>query len=103
VQSDPQTSTKNTGGRGSGWLSNRSGISNYGAAASETHDVVISKGRVIDPESGLDAIRNLGIKGGKIRAISADSLPSKQTIDARGLVVAPGFIDLHLPIICSAV
>ena len=103
MQSDPQTSTKNTGGSGSGWLSNRSSISHYGAAASETYDVVISEGRVIDPESGLDAIRNLGIKGGKIRAISADSLPSKQTIDARGLVVAPGFIDLHLPIICSAV
>jgi dihydroorotase len=49
----------------------------------------------MDPESGLDSIRNLGISGGKIRAISGDSLRGKQTIDARGLVVAPGFIDLH--------
>jgi N-acyl-D-aspartate/D-glutamate deacylase len=49
----------------------------------------------MDPESGLDSIRNLGISGGKIRAISVDTLPGKQTIDARGLVVAPGFIDLH--------
>ena len=49
----------------------------------------------MDPESGLEAIRDLGISGGKIRAISADPLPGKQTIDARGLVIAPGFIDLH--------
>lgn len=49
----------------------------------------------MDPESGLEAIRDLGISGGKIRAISADPLPGKQTIDARSLVVAPGFIDLH--------
>ena len=67
----------------------------YGTARSETYDVVISQGRVMDPESGLDSIRNLGINGGKIRAISSDSLPGKQTVDARGLVVAPGFIDLH--------
>ena len=66
-----------------------------GAERSESYDVVISQGRVMDPESGLDAIRNLGISSGKIRAISGDSLFGKQTIDARGLVVAPGFIDLH--------
>ena len=49
----------------------------------------------MDPESGLDDIRNVGISGGKIRAISGDSLAGRQTIEARGLVVAPGFIDLH--------
>jgi N-acyl-D-aspartate/D-glutamate deacylase len=65
------------------------------AAAGETYEVVIANGRVMDPESGLDAIRNVGISGGKIRAISARALTGKQTIDARGLVVAPGFIDLH--------
>jgi N-acyl-D-aspartate/D-glutamate deacylase len=65
------------------------------AAAGETYEVVIANGRVMDPESGLDAIRNVGISGGKIRAISAKALTGKQTIDAKGLVVAPGFIDLH--------
>src|SRR5438094_111623 len=50
---------------------------------------------VIDPESGLDAVRNVGISGGKIRAISSAALQGRQTIDAKGLVVAPGFIDLH--------
>src|SRR5271166_12263 len=58
-------------------------------------DVVIANGRVMDPESGLDAPRNVGISGGKIVAISAGALQGKTTIDAKGLVVAPGFIDLH--------
>jgi N-acyl-D-aspartate/D-glutamate deacylase len=58
-------------------------------------DLVIANGRVMDPESGFDAVRNVGISGGKIRAISEDKLNGKSTIDATGLVVAPGFIDLH--------
>ena len=68
-----------------------------GAAASqeETYDVVIVGGKVMDPESGLAAVRNVGIRDGKIRAISSDALQGQQTIDAKGLVVAPGFIDLH--------
>lgn len=64
-------------------------------AQDEPYDVVIANGRVMDAESGLDAVRNIGISGGKIRAISSGSLKGKQTIDAKGLVVAPGFIDLH--------
>src|SRR5580693_7626181 len=63
--------------------------------ADESYDLVIANGRVIDPESGLDAVRNVGITGGKIRAISNENLKGKQLIDAKGLVVAPGFIDLH--------
>ncbi len=61
----------------------------------ETYDLVIANGRVMDPESGLDAVRNVGIRGGKITAISSGPLEGRQTIEARGLVVAPGFIDLH--------
>jgi N-acyl-D-aspartate/D-glutamate deacylase len=61
----------------------------------ETYDVVIANGRVMDPESGLDAVRSVGIRGGKIAAISSSPLEGKQTIDAKGFVVAPGFIDLH--------
>ena len=64
-------------------------------AADATFDVVIAGGRVMDPESGLDAVRNVGIRGGKIVAISELALSGKTTIDAKGLVVAPGFIDLH--------
>jgi N-acyl-D-aspartate/D-glutamate deacylase len=59
------------------------------------YDVVIANGRVMDPETNLDAVRFIGIRGGKIVAISATALAGKTTIDAKGLVVAPGFIDLH--------
>jgi dihydroorotase len=65
------------------------------AAANPSYDVVIANGRVMDPETGLNALRNVGITGGKIAAISAASLTGKTMIDAKGLVVAPGFIDLH--------
>src|SRR5437899_7172196 len=65
------------------------------ASADESYDLVIANGRVMDPESGLDTVRNVGIRGGKIRAISVAPLKGASTIDARGLVVAPGFIDLH--------
>ncbi len=61
----------------------------------ERFDIVIANGRVMDPESSLDAVRNVGISGRTIRAISADRLEGRVTIDAAGLVVAPGFIDLH--------
>lgn len=59
------------------------------------YDVVILNGRVIDPESGLDAIRNIGINKGTIQAISEKSLRGRNTVLATGLVVSPGFIDLH--------
>jgi N-acyl-D-aspartate/D-glutamate deacylase len=66
-----------------------------GNAQTDPFDVVIANGRVMDPESQLDAVRNVGIIGGKIRAISRETLNGKTVIDAKGLVVAPGFIDLH--------
>lgn len=63
--------------------------------SAQQYDLVIRNGRVIDPESGLDATRNLGIFGGKIQAVSAAPLEGRAALDATGLVVAPGFIDLH--------
>ena len=60
-----------------------------------TYDVVFANGRVIDPESSLDAIRNVGLKEGKIAAISTAPLKGKTAVDATGLIVAPGFIDWH--------
>ncbi|HMV82306.1 MAG TPA: amidohydrolase family protein [Blastocatellia bacterium] len=61
--------------------------------AAPIYDLVILNGRVIDPESRLDAVRHLGIRNGKIQAISKTPLKGRVVIDATGLVVAPGFID----------
>ncbi len=65
------------------------------APAAEGYDVVILHGRVIDPETGLDAVRNVGLTGGRIAAVTEQAIAGKRTIDATGLIVAPGFIDMH--------
>jgi dihydroorotase len=66
-----------------------------GVTWAQEFDVVIANGRVMDPASGLDAVRQIGIRGGKIAAISTETLHGRTVLDAKGLVVAPGFIDLH--------
>ena len=58
-------------------------------------ELVILGGRVMDPETGLDAVRHVAIAGGRIVAITEGAIEGRDTIDAVGLVVAPGFIDLH--------
>ncbi|ULQ51316.1 amidohydrolase family protein [Flavihumibacter fluvii] len=60
------------------------------------YDIVLTGGRVIDPETKLDAIKNVGIINNRIAQISSEQLKGKQTINVPGLVVAPGFIDLHV-------
>jgi N-acyl-D-aspartate/D-glutamate deacylase len=65
------------------------------SATSTSYDRVILGGHVMDPASGLDAVRNIGLLDGRIAAITTDALAGRDTVDARGLVVAPGFIDLH--------
>src|SRR5580698_5375374 len=64
-------------------------------AAAQQYDVVVEGGRIIDPETGLDAVRNVGIREGKIASVSVAPLSGRRVIHADGLVVAPGFIDLH--------
>src|SRR5256885_8825952 len=59
------------------------------------YDRVILSGRVIDPATRLDAVRNIGLTGGRIAIITTHGIRGRDTVDARGLVVAPGFIDLH--------
>ena len=65
-------------------------------AQSEGYDLVFVGGRVLDPETRLDAIRNVGIQGGRIVAVTTEVPMAKETLDVKGLVVAPGFIDLHV-------
>jgi len=59
------------------------------------YDLVILNGRVMDPETMFDSIANVGIKAGRIQVITRQKITGKETIDAKGLVVAPGFIDTH--------
>jgi N-acyl-D-aspartate/D-glutamate deacylase len=63
--------------------------------SAQQYDLVLEGGRVMDPETGLDAVRNVGIRDGKIVRISSEALSGRRVIHAAGLVVAPGFIDLH--------
>ena len=69
------------------------GCNNGGAQ--DTYDVVIMNGRVMDPETNFDAVRNVGIRDGRIEVITEDGISGDETIDATGHVVAPGFIDTH--------
>jgi len=66
-----------------------------GAARAQAYDLVLAGGRVLDPESGLDATRNVGVTSGRITAVTTELPAARETLDVRGLVVAPGFIDLH--------
>jgi N-acyl-D-aspartate/D-glutamate deacylase len=60
----------------------------------ESFDLVIRNGRVMDPESGRDEIANVGIRGGTVAAITKRTIRGRQEVDATGLIVAPGFIDI---------
>jgi dihydroorotase len=62
---------------------------------SATYDIVLAGGRVMDPASGLDAVRHVGLRGGSIAEISSTPIVGAVTVDVSGLVVAPGFIDPH--------
>ncbi len=63
--------------------------------AAEPFDLVIRNGRVIDPESRLDQPgTNIGIRAGRIAAVTREPIRGTQEIDAAGRVVAPGFIDM---------
>ncbi len=65
------------------------------ANSNESYDLVILNGRVIDPETEFDDVANVGIKDGRIVAITKEALTGTETVDATGKIVAPGFIDTH--------
>jgi len=70
-------------------------VAAQGAGAIDAYDLVIAGGRVIDPESGRDELADVAVKDGRIVAISGGPLKGGKRIDAKGMVVSPGFIDLH--------
>lgn len=60
----------------------------------DVYDIVITEGRVIDPETGRDEVATVGIRGERIEAITTEELRGTRVIDAAGHIVAPGFIDI---------
>jgi len=62
------------------------------------YDLVIKGGRVLDPGRRFDRVADVAIAGGRIRAIRADipAAEAADVLDARGKMVTPGFIDLHV-------
>lgn len=64
-------------------------------AHAQTYDLVIEGARVVDPETSLDQVRNIGITGNEIAIVTPEPITGSSVIDATGLIAAPGFIDLH--------
>ena len=64
---------------------------------SQDYDMLIQNGHLIDPKNGIDKVMDIAIKDGKIAAVSSNinSKQSKKTIDAKGMIVSPGLIDIH--------
>ena len=58
-------------------------------AIAADYDIVINNGRVMDPETNFDGVRNVGIKDGKIAVITENRIEGEETLDATGLVVSP--------------
>jgi dihydroorotase len=68
------------------------------ASAQTSYDLLLKGGHVIDGRNGIDAVRDVGIKDGRIAAVAAN-IPSPQatkTVDAAGLYVTPGLVDIHV-------
>ena len=68
------------------------------ASAQTSYDLLLKGGHVIDGRNGIDAVRDVAIKDGRIAAIAAN-IPSTQaakTVDATGLYVTPGLVDIHV-------
>lgn len=72
-------------------------FANLMAQQEKTFDILITGGRVIDPKNNMDAIADVAIKSGKIVKVAAGLNPgdAKQVVNAKGLVVTPGLIDIH--------
>src|ERR1700720_1481633 len=66
-------------------------------SVSTSFDLLLRGGRVIDPASGVDGLKDVAIRNGKIAAVQADILPTsaKEIIDLTGQLVLPGLIDTH--------
>ena len=70
------------------------GVTTTPTEAGHVFEMVVQGGRVMDPESRYDAVANVGIDAGTVVAVSESPLDGATVIDATGLVVSPGWIDI---------
>ncbi len=65
--------------------------------AQPAYDLILKGGRVIDPKNGIDAVMDVGVRGGKIAAVARrlDAVTARQVIDVSGMYVTPGLVDIH--------
>lgn len=70
----------------------------FASAQEAQYDLILKGGHVIDPKNGLDAVRDIAIRNGKIAAVAANLPPgaARTNIDVSGLYVTPGLVDIHV-------
>ena len=70
----------------------------YGVWMNTAYDLLVKSGTLIDPSQGLNEVRDVAFSAGKVAAVSQNIAVSEATevVDAKGLVVTPGLIDLHV-------
>ncbi len=70
-------------------------VSTLGLA--QPYSIVIKGGRLIDPKNNIDAIMDVAIIDGKVARVAKtiDAKMAKQVVDAKGMLVMPGLIDIH--------
>ncbi len=67
-------------------------------AVGQTYDLLLHNGHVIDAKNNLSAVRDVGIKDGKVAAVAEhlDAADALKTVDVSGLYVSPGLVDMHV-------
>jgi len=70
----------------------------FASAQEASYDLILKGGHVIDPKNGIDAVRDVAIRNGKIAAVESNLSPSasRKSIDVSGLYVTPGLVDIHV-------
>ncbi|MBL8174270.1 MAG: amidohydrolase/deacetylase family metallohydrolase [Bryobacterales bacterium] len=68
------------------------------AAGAQTYDLLLQGGHLIDPKNGIDAVRDVAIRAGKVAAVAENIPPSqaRKTIGVKGLYLSPGLVDIHV-------
>jgi N-acyl-D-amino-acid deacylase len=59
------------------------------------YELVINHGTLIDPKTEVQTVGNIGISKGRIAIITREEITGAETIDAKDLIVSPGFVDIH--------